>query len=226
MFLTGLLAGTHCAGMCGGLAAALSLGPPGMARPPPGRLLADNLGRLGSYAAAGALAGGVSGAGFLLGPQQPVQQVLLAAASLMLVALGLHLAGVSRAVTAVERVGRPLWARLAPLTHNLLPVRSATQALALGALWGWLPCGLVYSALVTAFASGDPGRGALTMLAFGLGTLPNLVAVGWFAGRLLPWLRQRGARLAAGAIVAGFGIVGLAGLFAPDATRTLFCLTP
>jgi hypothetical protein len=79
-------------------------------------------------------------------------------------------------------------------------------------VWGWLPCGLVYSVLITALASGSPAQGALTMAAFGLGTLPNLLAMGLFASHLQPILQKRGLRVAAGLLVAGLGILGLARL--------------
>jgi uncharacterized protein len=105
-------------------------------------------------------------------------------------------------------MGQPIWRRLAPLTRNLLPVRRATQALALGGLWGWLPCGLVYSVLAAAFASGHPAQGALTMLAFGIGTLPNLIALGLLADKIRPLLQRKALRIVAGLIIIGFGILG------------------
>jgi sulfite exporter TauE/SafE len=89
-------------------------------------------------------------------------------------------------------------------------VRSGGQAFALGGLWGWLPCGLVYSILGAALASGHPLNGALTMAAFGLGTLPNLIALGYFADRIRPLLQRPGVRLAAGLMIVAFGLLGLA----------------
>ena len=99
--------------------------------------------------------------------------------------------------------------------------------LAAGALWGWLPCGMVYSVLVTAMLSGAATRGALVMLAFGLGTLPMLLGLGLAGARLRGLLRVRGVRLACGALVLGFGLLGLAraagGL---PAGWAAVCLTP
>jgi sulfite exporter TauE/SafE len=228
IFLTGLLAGTHCAGMCGGIVTALSLsgGRPG--RPALSHLLAYNLGRIGSYTLAGALVGALGAGGLMLGPGQPLQQALYIAANLMLVAMGLYLAGIWRGVTYLERAGGLLWRHIQPLTRNVLPVRSVPQALALGGLWGWLPCGLVYSMLVAAFAWANPWDGALVMLAFGLGTLPNLLLLGYFAGRLRPWLQQRSVRLAAGLLVIGFGVLGLLRVsqLASAHGLGLFCITP
>jgi sulfite exporter TauE/SafE len=80
------------------------------------------------------------------------------------------------------------------------------QALALGLVWGWLPCGLVYSTLIWSISSGNPLDGALLMLAFGAGTLPNLLTMGLVAGKLAAWLRLLWVRRTAGVLVMGFGI--------------------
>jgi sulfite exporter TauE/SafE len=103
-----------------------------------------------------------------------------------------------------------LWRRLQPLTRHLLPVDHAGRALALGALWGWLPCGMVYSMLMSAMLSGSAGGGAAVMLAFGLGTLPALVTMGMFGNLLQEWTRRRHVRLVAGLLVLSFGLFGLA----------------
>jgi sulfite exporter TauE/SafE len=209
-FITGLLAGTHCAGMCGGIVTAVSLSRGPKAAPSLAHLLAFNAGRIASYTAAGAIVGAVGAGSLLLGPQQPIQIFLFLAANVLLIALGLHLAGLWHAVTVLERLGAVVWRRISPFTQRLLPVRNSGQAFALGGLWGWLPCGLVYSILTAALASGHPINGALTMAAFGLGTLPNLIAMGYFADRIRPLLQRRGVRLAAGSMIIAFGLLGLA----------------
>ena len=112
----------------------------------------------------------------------------------------------------VEKAGGYLWRRIEPLGRGLLPVRHIRQALVLGALWGWLPCGLVYSVLIWSVSAGGAGQGALLMLAFGLGTLPNLLAMGAAAAQLqrfvrLPWVRQ-----AAGLLIILFGVFQLSRL--------------
>jgi sulfite exporter TauE/SafE len=205
VFLAGLLGGVHCIGMCGGIVGALSMRLPGSA-PRWGFHLAYNLGRILTYAVAGAVAGA---SGLLLKNLLPVQMGLYALANLMLVLLGLYLAGISAAVSRIERLGGRLWRRLQPLTRRFLPVENPGGAFMLGLLWGWLPCGLVYSVLVTAMASGDPLYGAGIMLAFGLGTLPNLLAMGLFASQLQALTRHVGVRRLAGLLVAGFGVWGL-----------------
>lgn len=210
--LVGWLGGVHCVGMCGPLLGAFALQLPGT-RPPLALHLAANLGRITSYALAGALAGAVGASSLFLERLFPMERILFGLANGMLILLGLYLAGWAQSVLVLERLGGRLWTRLKPLLARLLPIRRPAQAFAAGALWGWLPCGLVYSVLVTAMASGSPLTGALTMLAFGLGTLPNLLAMGWFANRLQPLIRRRSARLAAGLLVVAFGVAGLARLF-------------
>ena len=208
LFLVGLLGGTHCVGMCGGIVGALSLGAPARWA----MHLAYNAGRISSYAVAGALAGALGAASLTLDGQAPVRLALYLLANLMLVALGLYLLGVTRALAFTERAGQHLWRLIQPLTRRFLPARTIAQAFPLGLLWGWLPCGLVYSALATALSAGAPGRGALLMLAFGLGTLPNLLLAGILLARLNEFVRRPVVRIASGLLVLGFGIYGLIGL--------------
>ena len=204
LFLVGLLGGTHCAGMCGGIVGALSLAAPGA--PPLPIHLAYNFGRIASYVVAGAIAGAV---GQAFGVLLPVQRGLYLFASLMLLAMGFYLLGATRALAVVERGGHKLWARIQPATRRFMPVRGPAQALPLGMLWGWLPCGLVYSALTTALASGSAASGALLMLAFGLGTLPNLLLAGLLLARFRRFAQAKATRIASGVLVLGFGAYGL-----------------
>lgn len=206
--ILGLLGGGHCLGMCGGLMGALTL-----AIPPDQRarrlrlLLAYNLGRILSYAAAGLLIGL---AGWAVA-SSPAAMLLRVLAGLLLIAMGLYLAGWWSGLTRIEAVGRHLWRHLQPLASRLMPVSSLPSALLLGAVWGWLPCGLVYSTLLWASSQGSPGESALLMLAFGLGTWPVLLATGMAAERLTALLRRRGVRVAGGLLVILFGIWTLPG---------------
>ncbi|AOU96824.1 hypothetical protein BI364_01315 [Acidihalobacter yilgarnensis] len=211
--LVGLLGGVHCVGMCGGIVGALSFGMS------PGRragfwsalpiLLAYNIGRITSYSIAGMLAGGLGWYATQLAHVHQAQLVLGVIAALFMIALGLYLAGWWRGLAAVERLGGHVWRRIEPFGRRLLPVRGPTQALGLGVVWGWLPCGLVYSVLIWALASGGPLRGALLMLCFGLGTLPNLLAMGVFAARLAKFARLPWVRRVAGSLVVAFGVFSL-----------------
>lgn len=207
LFLVGLLGGTHCVGMCGGIVGALSMGAPGRWS----MHLAYNVGRILSYGLAGAIAGAVGAASLGLDSQVPMRLALYLVANLMLIALGLYLLGVTQALAFTERAGQLLWQRLQPLTRRFLPARTVAQAFPLGMLWGWLPCGLVYSALATALSSGSAVRGGLCMLAFGLGTLPNLLLAGIVLARLNEFVRRPAVRIASGLLVLGFGLYGLLG---------------
>lgn len=212
VFLVGLLGGVHCAGMCGGIVSALSLQAPGQAvSPRPMWLihLSYSIGRISSYAIAGAVMGGLGKLGLLLNTALPVQMTLYVAANLMMIALGLYLIGMTRTLAFTERAGHYVWRWVQPLTRHFLPVRGPVQALPLGMLWGWLPCGLVYSVLAMALLTGSAERGAATLLAFGLGTLPNLMLAGLLLARFRTLVQNVKLRLASGLIVLGFGAYGL-----------------
>jgi len=206
--ILGLLGGGHCLGMCGGLMGALTLAIPPERRAQRLRLLlAYNLGRILSYAAAGLIIGL---AGWALA-SSPAAKLLRVIAGLLLIAMGLYLAGWWSGLTRVETLGRGLWRHLQPVAKGLLPVASVPRALLLGALWGWLPCGLVYSTLLWAASQGDVLHSGLLMLAFGFGTWPVLIATGLAAERLGALLRRRGVRLAGGLLVIIFGLWTLPG---------------
>ncbi|MFD2643465.1 sulfite exporter TauE/SafE family protein [Pseudomonas japonica] len=206
--ILGLLGGGHCLGMCGGLMGALTLAIPPQQRARRLRLLlAYNLGRVLSYASAGLLLGlaGWAMAG------SPLATALRVIAALLLICMGLYLAGWWSGLTRVESLGRGLWKHIQPFATRLLPVSSLPRALLLGALWGWLPCGLVYSTLLWASSQGNALHSALLMLAFGIGTWPVLLATGMAAERVTALLRQRGVRIAGGLLVMLFGLWTLPG---------------
>lgn len=228
MFATGLVSGVHCVGMCGGVVGAFSARRviPINAATDWGRQLVFNLGRISSYALAGAAAGSLGSAAQLIAGALPAQTALYVLANVMLVLVGLYLAGAGRLLAPLESLGAPLWRRLQPFAARMLGARALPQVYAAGLVWGWLPCGLVYGALAAAAFAGSPGAGAAAMLAFGLGTLPNLLAVGLAAARLRPWLARRSVRLAAGALVLGFGAFGLAQAsgIAESVRRGILCM--
>jgi sulfite exporter TauE/SafE len=206
----GLLGSSHCVAMCGGVVAmtcsALPLQRRRRWRHQLGYALAYNAGRITSYAAAGGLAGAVGGAVLCFGAFERLQLGLRVFAALAMLASGLAIAGFGGAWRWMERVGQPLWRRVAPLARSILPVRSPLHAVALGLLWGWMPCGLVYGALALAVSSGSPSAGAWTMLAFGLGTLPMLLTLGSAAALLVRGLRHPTVRASAGTLLVLLGL--------------------
>jgi sulfite exporter TauE/SafE len=176
-WLTGLAGGSgHCIGMCGGIVGALGVGQ-GSGLGGLARLAAAHVGRVTSYALAGAIAG-VAGTTFVTGILGPDGiTVLRIAAAVLIFAIGLQLLLGRPLLTRLEQAGSRFWRVLAPQMHKLLPPRDPIRAFGVGALWGWLPCGLVYSELAVATASGGPITGALVMSAFGIGTIVSLSAV-------------------------------------------------
>lgn len=201
--LLGLLGGGHCLGMCGGLMGALTMAIPEDCRQRRYMLLlACNVGRITSYGVAGALFGMF---GWALAAT-PLLFGLRVLAALLLIAMGLYLADIWRGLTRIEALGRAVWRRLQPYSRRLMPVTDWRRAFLLGAVWGWLPCGLVYSVLIWAASQGDPAHSAMLMVFFGLGTWPILLATGLAATPMLDFLRRRHVRIASGVLIIMFGL--------------------
>lgn len=241
VFLVGLLGSVHCAGMCGGIVGALSLAPRRargngivitlrtVAVAPAGvQAAAYNAGRIASYMVAGFLAGGLAQGAASLSAVPALQGYAYVAANLLLVAFGLHLMGAWAGIAQLERGGELVWRHVRPLLARIGPPDTPGRMFAAGALWGWLPCAMVYSVLVTAMLSGSAGSGALVMLAFGLGTLPMMLTLGLAGARLRGWLRLHAVRVACGATVLAFGLLGVvrsaSGL--PTSWLQVLCITP
>lgn len=208
MFVLGLVNAGHCAGMCGGIISALSL------QSPEDRsnlilYLGYNSGRLIAYTVMGALVGSLSGAVLLLSDVFPIQTVLRACSNVMLVVLGLYLIGFPRVLEPIERAGRVVWRYIQPLTKLFLPVTNLRRALVLGGLWGFIPCGLVYSVLVTALSSGSAARGAVALFAFGLGTIPSLLLASMFLRPLRGFQNSRWLKPISGVLIMGLGLMGI-----------------
>ncbi len=212
--MMGLLGGVHCLGMCGGIVSALCLGQsrPGQTPTPQAQfpvLLGYNLGRITSYTIAGTIAGGLGALTLALTDAKQTQQMLqlmqLISAAFMM-ALGLYLANIWRGIAHLELAGKILWKYLEPLGRHFLPVDNVLKAIPFGLIWGWLPCGLVYTVLFMSLSSGSAIKGGLLLLFFGLGTLPNLLLMGTLAGHLLQWAQKPSARLLAGLTVVGLGL--------------------
>lgn len=174
----GLLSAGHCLSMCGGITGMLtsSIGPKTSSSPSKALLVfCYNFGRIASYALLGAIVG-FSGSFAAKNIGIPLNGLRLLS-GVFLVLLGLYIGQWLMWLTHIEKLGKHLWQRISPLTKKVIPVTSPSKALALGAIWGWLPCGLVYSTLTWSLASGDALKGALIMASFGLGTLPALLTL-------------------------------------------------
>lgn len=233
---TGFLGSLHCLGMCGGVSGTIALGAlphssdrnPGAAlsisipvsalrrspqilSPAQSNVLAFNTGRIASYMLAGALAGSIGGAisqGWVLSETTTARTALFLFANLMIVATGLYVMGLPQLLAPLERAGGHLWRHISPHTKNLLPMNTISRSALFGVLWGWIPCGMVYAMLLSAISAGSAATGMLTMFAFGMGTLPAMVAAGWAAGGLRRWTRDSRVRMAAGAAVVAMGLFG------------------
>lgn len=206
-FLIGLLGSTHCLGMCGGISASLSMALPvgkGFRVRQTILLLAFNLGRIGSYALIATLVALISTSAAR--QSQTAGLLLMTLAGLLLIFMGLSMGQWWQGIRFVEKVGTPVWRRISPLTKRLLPVNHLGQALGLGALWGWLPCGLVYSTLGWAALQPTVPSAALTMVFFGLGTLPSMLATGYAAGWIRGLKSNQGFRKLSGILLILFGL--------------------
>lgn len=235
LFAVGLATSPHCVGMCGGIVTAFA----SRGAAPPlremrdmrqrasewPRQLAFSGGRIASYALAGAAAGLLGSAGAWSVTARAPQTLLATLANLVLILVGLNLASGGRVFAFFEPLGARVWRLISPHAARLGAAESLPGAVAAGMLWGWLPCGFVYAALSTAVFAGGPLEGAVAMTAFGLGTLPGLLAAGLAALQLRRFFDRPMARAIGGTLILGFGIAGLAraGGIAQSVQDVLLC---
>lgn len=206
-FIIGLLGAGHCIGMCGGITTMLTtaIGPNNVKKTQ--FIFLYNLGRILSYSVLGAIAGFT---GSLAIKQIGLPIITLKVlAGIFLILLGLYIGRWALLLNYVEATGKTLWKKIQPLSKKLIPVNSARKALGLGVLWGWLPCGLIYSTLTWSIASGSAQQGFLIMFAFGLGTLPALLTVSLGATQLKQVLNLNWVRKAIGLALIIYGIITL-----------------
>lgn len=208
-FIVGLLGGVHCAGMCGGIVGALTLQLARTNKPLWPLHVAYSIGRIATYTLLGMILGGLASIPVLYDRFLPIQLTFYVLAQIMLMALGLYLLGVTQLLAPLERGGQMLWQHIQPLTRRFLPVQNIRQAVCLGSIWGLIPCGMVYSVLTTAILTGSALRGGEIMLAFGLGTLPNLLLAGLLLKRFRDFTQNKTVRWISGVLVLGFGLYGL-----------------
>jgi sulfite exporter TauE/SafE len=202
-FLIGLAGGVHCIGMCGGIAGAFTFAVPKNTSLSP-YIACYNIGRIMSYTIAGmftGLLGGIFTASVLSG-----LFVLQIISIVFIVLLALYISDVFKGLIVIEKAGALIWKKILPLGKKLIPFKSPLHTILYGMLWGFLPCGLVYSALTWSLASGSTWQGALFMLCFGLGTLPALIATSMGASFLLPILQNRKTRMIVAFLLIFFAI--------------------
>lgn len=203
--LSGLLGGAHCAVMCGGIATGLSM----QQRGGWWRALQPNLGRIGGYVLAGAIAGGI-GHGIVGVARQPwLTLALRATVGLVLIVAALRLLDRRGRLSFPGGPGSRLWQWLRPLQRRLLPADTTGKRIALGMLWGWMPCGLSTTLLAAAWLQASAVNGAMTMAAFGLGTLPVMLPLTWAGARMGQRLQRGGWRIAMGSFVLVAGVLTL-----------------
>jgi sulfite exporter TauE/SafE len=205
--LAGVMGGAHCAAMCGGIATGFS------AMSPHGTwwtALQPNLGRVAGYVLAGAIAGGLGHGILEVARLDWLAWGLRAGVGLVLVVVALRLLDRRGRMRLLARPANGLWSRLRPLQARLLPANTVPRRIGLGLLWGWMPCGLSTTLLAAAWLQADARNGALTMAAFGLGTLPLMVPLTWSGARLGRWLQASPWRTAAGLLVLAAGLLTIA----------------
>jgi sulfite exporter TauE/SafE len=204
--LAGLLGSAHCLGMCGGISGLFAVNASATAlRQQLPSALVYNAGRIVTYAVLGVIVAAFGSVIVKTSPSLAVGIRLLSGCIIILV--GLKVAFNLRILNVIERMGGSLWSKIAPAAQRLLPVDSLPKAFGLGLVWGWLPCGLVYSVLMIAATSAEPLAGGLTMIAFGVGTMPAMVMTGIGAARMSTMLRRKGARLGLGMLIVVLGLL-------------------
>ena len=208
--LMGLIGSTHCIGMCGGIISTLSTNFNGKNSSQPFTIqLFYNIGRITSYSLFGLLVGLFSSQLMQMLPNP--HAVSMKIAGVFFILLGLYISQLLNSFKYLESAGQKLWVKIEPFGRKYLPAQNSWSALKLGLVWGWLPCGLVYSALALAVTQLNPLHSALTMFAFGLGTLPTLLLIGHFAHNVKAILQNKTVRYVLGLILIIYGISQIAG---------------
>ena len=208
-FVFGFLGSTHCVPMCGGIVGMLSQQTNNASQQSITKSLSYNAGRILSYSFIGLLAGGFSQ--LALSPIDRGSLVLFSQiiSFIFMLAFGFYLLGWLNFLSYLERLGQGLWKHISPLSRQLLPIQRKRDAFYLGIIWGWLPCGLVYSALAWSLASANFISGAVIMLSFGLGTLPMLLTMSVASEKLLQLRNSAIIRRTAGFLIIAFAVFNL-----------------
>lgn len=203
-FLMGLLGSGHCLAMCGGVSSSLTLAVKERTRVPLYTVL-YNLGRLVSYGIAGALTAGISQE--LASRSGIFNQVMAVLSGVFMILVALYIMRFTVSLTWLEFIGKKaIWQHLVKFNKYFMPVNSAPKAFGYGALWGWLPCGLVYSALMWAITTKNAFDGALFMAFFALGTMPAMLGLAFAADKFKLAINQLAVRLVLGNLLLFYGL--------------------
>ncbi|AWB67331.1 sulfite exporter TauE/SafE family protein [Saccharobesus litoralis] len=197
-FTIGFLASSHCLAMCGGISAAIGHDKNCVA------IAAYHLGRITTYTLIGALVGLASQT--LLSEIKPALIVVKVLAGSLIILMGLYVARLSLLINYFEKLFTPLWQLIQPHAAKTLKQKSISQRFVAGALWGWLPCGLVYSTVAWAMSSTSLYQGALIMLCFGIGTLPSMLTTSFMSQQVVQLLKHNQVKLVAGLSLCAYGI--------------------
>ncbi|MCP4077872.1 MAG: sulfite exporter TauE/SafE family protein [Gammaproteobacteria bacterium] len=208
--LMGLIGSTHCIGMCGGIISTLSTNFNGKKDSQPFSIqIFYNIGRISSYSIFGLLVGFFSSQLMQMLPNP--HTVSMKISGVFFILLGLYISQLLNSFKYLEGAGQKLWVKIEPFGRKYLPAQNNWSALKLGLVWGWLPCGLVYSALALAVTQLNPLHSAMTMFAFGIGTLPTLLLIGHFAHNVKAILQNKSVRYVLGLILIVYGVSQIAG---------------
>jgi uncharacterized protein len=211
--MIGFLGSTHCIGMCGGIASIVTFDKSNLLDQSPlrttlNRIIAYNSGRISSYMIAGLLVG-ILGSTVISASPQHGQTIASFVAAGFMIALGLYLTHWWNGLIYLEKLGNCLWRYLSPIAQRFMPIESGHQAYGFGLIWGWLPCGLVYSALVWSLSTANPIDGMIAMAGFGIGTLPAMILTGTTYAHVRQFFQQPYVRSVIGLLIIGMGIYGI-----------------
>lgn len=207
--LAGLLGSAHCLGMCGGISGLFAVNSSvATLRGQIPLAITYNIGRVMSYALLGIIAGAFGSVIIKASPN--LAGGIRLVSGIVIILVGLKVAFDLRVLNTIERMGATLWSRISPAAKGLVPVTNLPRALGLGLVWGWLPCGLVYSVLLIAATSAKPINGAVIMIAFGLGTMPAMIMTGLGAAKLSQVMRRKSTRVGLGLLIVGLGLITIA----------------
>lgn len=207
-FTIGLSSTGHCIAMCGGISSALSSG---IQNPETSqrilRLIAFHMGRISCYALIGLVAG------ILLNGVVNVSKTAMiythTLALVMVLLSGLYILGVNPLLKKVEEKLAFIWRALQPITAKFIAMENLSQAYAMGFIWGFLPCGMIYSTVLWSSTASHNWQASILMLAFGLGTMPALLLLNFGHQQVVHAFRRYHINKALGLLLIAYALISL-----------------